>query len=363
MRVMFLGAGASMHRAYPLTSELLKHIALEMGSTSSNFDRTAWERFDTFRRNATGLLRSILNSNDPEIVLTLPDLLQAAHDRRILGYWNELASGSPSDHWWEDPAMGDLLQGGQTIKDAFSQVVDSFFSVRHAKEWRNTYDGYFCTALAPLSQGDTIITTNWDTLAERVLWQMRKWSPRDGYGFPKKFTVSDSSVIPEYSPVKVLKLHGSVGWFGSAGAIYLRQANYLQYMFGSSIVKDISAPPNEGIPISDPVMIFPSYLKQLQGPIFQAIWSQASMALMQAETITVIGYSLPEADMAIRVLLNPARQRLTEGLVTITVVDKDPLVHDRWRELLGTGVNHIQDSAESYFQPPMGNDETPQTYT
>jgi hypothetical protein len=57
-------------------------------------------------------------------------------------------------------------------------------------------------------------------------------------------------------------------------------------------------------PDENPLLIFPSYLKQLEGPILQSIWDQAARALTQAEEVTFVGYSLPLADVAVRALIN-----------------------------------------------------------
>lgn len=57
--------------------------------------------------------------------------------------------------------------------------------------------------------------------------------------------------------------------------------------------------------------------------------------MAQASFVQVIGYSLPESDTAIRVLLNPLRGRLESGEVQVLVDDPNPETRERWTEFLG----------------------------
>jgi hypothetical protein len=58
-----------------------------------------------------------------------------------------------------------------------------------------------------LLKGDIIISFNWDLLHEAHFWRAGKWHYADGYGF----TCSDAPKKIR-SPIKILKLHGSVNW-------------------------------------------------------------------------------------------------------------------------------------------------------
>ncbi len=46
-------------------------------------------------------------------------------------------------------------------------------------------------------------------------------------------------------------------------------------------------------------------------------------AINSAEKITIVGYSLPLADIAVRVLLNPLRRRISEGSVKVIIMDSN----------------------------------------
>ena len=102
------------------------------------------------------------------------------------------------------------------------------------------------------------------------------------------------------SPVKLLKLHGSVGWYvGERKQLFLHDAKFLKFMdFGSPgdplCVQDLSEP--VGSPFPPWIALHPSYLKRVELPEMQTIWAVAARALATADELHVIGYSLPESD-------------------------------------------------------------------
>lgn len=368
--VIFLGAGASMDAGYPGMSNLLDEVEKESRKADSA-TKDDWEHFDAFRKNASGILRAILNSPNPELVLTVPDLLEATLQEANQRNWEELKSAmergdndeaSKINKRWSDPIRGELVNGRNT-KLAFQRLVDHFFSMKHARDSdpaQSISRGYLHNAFSRLGNGDVVITTNWDTLAERVLMETEKWLPSDGYGFQVCFETG-SEWKPQFLPkelrvpssVKVLKLHGSVGWFRKniGQEVYLRHANYLQYMvlLDGYLIRDKNEPAPGGGPPENPMTIFPSYLKQIEGPIMQSIWDQAVHALNHAEELIIIGYSLPSADVAVRALINPVRQRFNQTAIKVTIVDPSNMVLQRWREFLGDGVRLVPKTAKEHF--------------
>ncbi|HHT9137938.1 MAG TPA: hypothetical protein ACFYEK_11955, partial [Candidatus Wunengus sp. YC60] len=125
-------------------------------------------------------------------------------------------------------------------------------------------------------------------------------------------------------------------------------SNYLQYLRPNG--KDIRDKnvPNTGYH-EDFVLIGFSYLKQLEGTIIQSIWDQASEAITNAGTVTIVGYSLPLSDVAVRTLLNPLRRRISEGLVKVKVVDTNKTTLGRWGTFLGVKYEITPNKAEEFF--------------
>lgn len=372
-KVVFLGAGASVDADYPLTTALLGAMEERLEHSLMANEKRDWETFSAFRQNASGRLATVLQSPNPELILTVPDLLEATLNEADQDTWRQLkdvADSSDEDSaainaWWDDPDRKALYQGYQA-KLAFQRLADGFFSYNHARDSQDGQDGkraYLHNALDSLEPGDTVITANWDTLAERTLMEAGKWFPTDGYGFAVPIEIPASrrppqppAPLPGKSDVKVLKLHGSTGWFrrfdaGGSGDLYLRDANFLQYLTPPGIhrIRDRNAPPDGSGPDLNPVIIVPSYLKQLDDATLQSIWIQAATALNNADEVTFVGYSLPAADAAIRVLINPLRQRLTQGAVSVSVVDPNKATLTRWTDCLGEHVNAVEHTARMFY--------------
>ena len=73
----------------------------------------------------------------------------------------------------------------------------------------------------------------------------------------------------------------------------------------------------------------------------QRIWHEAQAALIRADEIRIVGASLPFADIAVRVLLNPLRFRAEEGAVKIEVHNPDKKTHITWKDFLGGGITTL----------------------
>ena len=239
-------------------------------------------------------------------------------------------------------------------------ALENFFQDRHSadrrefesKEWETLW------AFGQLLQcGDTVITFNYDSTVERVLLALGKWSPADGYGERLVFQKSQFDTTPfpfPNSQVKVLHLHGAVGWYrkpsvrqdfplSSGGAIppEARTPAPLETKISIDplVLRDFGmCSVDASMPCRPPheyqVLLHPSFLKDYGGeetrnPVFIRIWKMAAEALRAAHSIVIIGYSLPPADAAAWTLL------LTNcDSSRTTVVNPDRSAMDRYRRLL-----------------------------
>lgn|GEM_PF-3499251 len=357
MRVLFLGAGASIAAGYPPASKLLKEIEA-LAKQSPNLGRSEkWEQFESYRKNATGILREVLYSSNPEIALSQLDLLLATRAERFQHWRHRLEQASGGEEMEallreprplvdEPPELSEVRQAIRGLEDC----LDDYFSWKHFQDSskdRSTPE-HLRKELASLVAGDVILTTNWDTLAERTLSELGLWYPTDGYGIvaplePYGLPRPELPLRDLRSQVQVLKLHGSVGWHSlpRKRSWYLRFAKFLQFL---PVEVD-----GEQVLVKDPretqrpygwhesyVLIRPSYLKSLGSPALQEVWRLAKEALDSATEVKVIGYSLPESDSAVRALLNPLRGRLERGLTSVKITDPDRQALSRWKELLGS---------------------------
>jgi hypothetical protein len=195
------------------------------------------------------------------------------------------------------------------------------------------------------------VTFNWDALAERVLADLGMWTPVDGYGlnFRRLRFRAQPIAGPERSATKVLKLHGSLGWYqprdrweGTGilldGHIFLKQLG----------IDCDNEPFTHGNPEPDtdysiymrqywdrPLIVYPTFLKAIGGRQFAALWQQAAAALDVADQVDIYGYSLPTSDGAGRVLLNRLRPRLCARGVRVHVHDPSDEARAKWRYFLG----------------------------
>jgi hypothetical protein len=74
-------------------------------------------------------------------------------------------------------------------------------------------------------------------------------------------------------------------------------------------------------PILEPLLISPTFLKELDNTHIQMIWHNAYVDLCEAQKLVFIGYSLPEADYHLRTLLKRAIRRDAEITIVLTKGD------------------------------------------
>ncbi len=232
-----------------------------------------------------------------------------------------------------------------SAKAALLQCLYRYFGyMHHLDQNRRQEREYLKQLFIHLNEGDVVITLNWDTLAERSLGEMECWNPTTGYGFRKQLTLSHDDVTLPINPskVEVLKLHGSCGWYLNSDEIYFEE-NFLRG-FGFEVIGYRFATPSdpnqpEMGPNQDALLLYPSYMKSLHTVELQKIWYKAQDALDRAAKIDIWGYSLPESDTAMRVLLNVLRFRLERGEIIVNVHDRNGEVQTRWRGFLGERAN------------------------
>ena len=173
MNTYVLGAGASRHAGYPLAGELgnaLRDWIYRNKPTNPEYRI----HIDELHKHYGGL-------EDIESIITDLDYGNAGSpvsDLKPLIRANLLSNLRHSIREFFD----DIGQGQATLYNRFS-----YERVR---------------------KGDVLITFNYDFALERELKKAQLWEIRDGYGFPL-----DLPTVPQ-SRVSVLKLHGSINWWG-----------------------------------------------------------------------------------------------------------------------------------------------------
>lgn len=220
-----------------------------------------------------------------------------------------------------------------------------------------------------LTDDDTCLTFNWDTLFDRALASTGKWTPINGYSIKPESIFDDGwSTVDNYqnnSGVQYLKLHGSTNWLTPYNYVNLSTGNkdtmsgyaadklfvyvkattpyktyenrywglYEPYSYcyyppdlpcerdnitpGFVSTRHIFAPDlpehakffvNEKDVYSMPLIVPPVRNKKYfrYGKVFSELWGQASIALSECEELFVIGYSFPSTDSLAKELFRDA---------------------------------------------------------
>lgn len=348
--VIFFGAGSSIKAGYPPTKDLLKELENKYSQSCGTDYKDKWRQVAQYikKLKMTKVGNSIIESKNIELILSLPDLIAQADiiKKRDLMEEAEISLGKSSNEAIKkiDKAI-EIDEKSKKFKNNLTSLLDDYFGYKFSEDKdKSTSWNYLTEILKRLNSEDHIISTNWDLLLETALVHLKTWSPSDGYGFPITFEQEHlgkrSSISLPTSKIKLHKLHGSAGWrLNHGNELYLHYSYFLQYLLpliGPCYHSIYDANESTHPPTwpENEFLIYPSFLKQLENNVIKNIWNNASRALLDDKTkkIFFIGYSLPESDIAVRVLLNPIREKLQKE---IFVIDPSQDTLDRFIGFLG----------------------------
>ena len=141
---------------------------------------------------------------------------------------------------------------------------------------------------------------------------------------------------PNSSPIAILKLHGSCNWALRHRDDPNLRIDYTDVFFGTQ---------NQGIQASKQLgstsdygdsLIVPSYLKDTSRiKVLNSVWASAESVLEKADSIVILGYSLPKPDVSANRLFSKMAQ-LNTTLKSITLVlGSDEESYSRWETVFG----------------------------
>jgi len=208
---------------------------------------------------------------------------------------------------------------------------------------------------------DTLfVSTNYDILidnaleAEAVRPEERKIGTVVDYGLGN-LTHRSSVQDRETRSYPLFKIHGSLNW------LFCSVCTELTTTYGTEgVMRLITKPETARCPrcatMRDPVIVPPTYYKDLSNVYLSVVWNQASRKLRTASHVIMCGYSLPDADMHIKYLLKSAQinRDISEEPLQITLVTsfsgkpnaESAAEQNRYVRLFG-GVN-VRDSGLSF---------------
>jgi hypothetical protein len=192
MRVLILGAGASICAGYPQAEALLDTLAQDAVHVGLQL-KEAWNLWAEVVASAPEEVHPLLTARNPEIVLSFLDLCEMF----ITENFAEVFRGDKGREAADQSMGSDCLDSGlfsnsghvwlhhaSAAKDRLILLLGEYFLWKHVEDsQRPDRRAYMREMLRDLKAGDVVVTFNWDTVVERSLLELGRWNPTDGYGF------------------------------------------------------------------------------------------------------------------------------------------------------------------------------------
>jgi len=341
MKVYVLGAGVSKTVGYPLAHELFADIGafLAHGESDGALGMEWREVCEWLNNSGDPLLADAYRTKDLEAVLTVLDLAWILFLHRLHALAVRQGSIRPASTVVldkETKSVQSLMEPHRRAHRVILRGLEAYLRFKH-QEGLSAFPGadwqWLRRFASKLGAGDFVITLNYDATVERALLDRGMWSPEDGYGFRVNLPELETGPLPgEWPPsrVTVVHLHGAGGWyarpfdfFRTAEAGWCRPPPDYEELAGVARAEPISLDcrflKGLGVQAHHPeryqgrvgdeheVLLYPSFVKAFgweeRSAVLVKLWRLAAEALRKAERVTIIGYSLPEADTAARTLL------------------------------------------------------------
>ena len=337
--VVVLGAGFSkaVHEAFPLIGELAEKVADKLAEQGVNHP----------------LLRELkerLKAEQAQCVESTPEDTTTSEGSLTFETWlSRLAEDQPhldASERFERRAL--FSKTARSIREVLVEAEEQAF--------RDTLPSWAFQFVRLLDiRQATVLTLNYDLLAERltdtavwvparpsrhaVILPGRKLLPEDifcglppcspphmwqqtNYGITQPLIVTDEPV----SSFRLLKLHGSIGWFAVAddptglSLAHWRDAN------AEKSEEEREQQRRQVLPGREPFIVPPATNKSgyLANPVVREIWWSARHALETARRVVLVGYSLPLADATFAGLLAETLSSRGANEQSIEVVDVRP---------------------------------------
>jgi hypothetical protein len=302
MTTYVLGAGASCHAGYPLANSMGAQLFLWMHKQgdaqgfAARYPATA-----QFFENHFGVVENI-----EELMTRVQQLID--------GYEEE----TPEQRAIRSVVANERAVLVQAVRCWFAEIRQQGRAVAYRDFARNV-----------VHPDDCIVTFNYDVSLDRELALARRFAVGDGYGFPIE-------TLPCESPVKILKLHGSMNWlalmFGGlkSGFAQFEPGNTLgsRPVIGRDELAllgcDAADPAFQRGGGALPVMIMPTRSKEFffaantgveYSEFWDDLWRQAARALEVSNRVQICGYGMLPVDERARELLLKAPKKDAEIVV------------------------------------------------
>ena len=325
--VLFLGAGASRPFGIPMTAEILPHILDRLGegtlftdppgATAQTAERARVDLEDGLKRLVPGLFRADV---EPPLIT---DLLSLMDQLLVEGHAAGPELGVPALDRVRallEQATAEVLACPAPDDDGETKANEPLLDALVDWIHRGAESGG-----PPLA----IITTNYDVvLQQRLFEDLGEGGLHDlvdfGLNWREAGDTAPSHPRPAAPRLRLFKLHGSLDWLRCSlcGHVYIEPGHTI-FREGDVLEGAGSRTCACGFRPLRQLIVAPSTVREIRDPNLLSIWQGALEALRTAERWTIIGYSMPPEDIAIRTLL----LRANAGRATpprISVVERGP---------------------------------------
>jgi hypothetical protein len=342
----FLGAGATRadYPAIPLGDELLKAILKETVSG------------EYLRKN----LSQVFANEGLQADTTVPEMVRIDDVFSVLD--SAIAGRAPTPASWSSVFVRKLRSAMvSTMGRVLTDVLDA--SAAPITE---------LLVKKAIAEEAPIVSTNYDFAVDRSLCEAKNVS----YGVSVRWPVGFQGAFPgkphhedkgrhlqrlpwtdvNTGPVCLLKVHGSLNWLYCArcdelditpsygGAAIVMSAE----MVGRCAAEHCTGRYEE-------VLVGPSVEQRYEHRVLRETWILAEAYLRHAESLVIIGYSLPEADYFVRAMLIRAFAQRSDRVTVVDLASKNgggrKALESRYRRLL-PHCSFTWDGLEGYLSRP-----------
>lgn len=309
--VFILGAGFSKEAEAPLINEFLqkaKDIYANQDERLRDYERGFFEKvFKYYSSLSTARLKVNFDIDNIEDFFSILDI-------------NITTS--------QDPSL-------KEIREALIYLIIKTLDISINEQKYKFYDN-FLKELYNKSFKLSFLSFNYDLVLERSL---------DNGNCSFNYCADPDRIPIKDTETKVLKLHGSSNWLfcNSCSNLSILGKKVLGDLYNQNCKKC-------GEKVT-PLLIPPTWNKQLGLPYFKNVWHSAFEEIKSANKIIIIGYSLPETDIYFRHFLSLSLKD-NNRLRKIIVVDPNKQIRNKYNSFLESNFYRRYFSfIETYFEP------------
>jgi len=358
--VIFLGAGASAAEGAPMQNSLFKAFfsSAKIHNTTNDSLKQIQKELARFFESAFDI--KVQGNLDSTVFPTFEEALGILDLSDLRGESLRFFGG-------DEQSVDGSLSGGARIRLVrFYLVMSMAKAIADALRRRRTQDSPHRKLVTSLKSeglmGETaFISANYDLLIDNALRygaDYERASVDYGVDFDWPRDYLDEVEGYKGDRVPLLKIHGSLNW------MHCPTCNGLK-LFEEKIVENLLG--NTGRAkcdhcgfIMSPVIVPPTFFKDMSKAFLGAIWHRAENVLREATRIIFCGYSFPDADMHIKYLLKRVQtNRSNPRALRFTVVNNHPgkseeqkaAERERFQRFLGK-INYTEHSFEEFAAGP-----------